>query len=43
MFSTAAAVLVHLERHNGHPEFGRAIPYVDLPLSTTCPSVHHPG
>jgi len=35
------AVLIQLERQNGHPEFGRAIPYVTLRLNTTARSMHH--
>jgi len=35
------AVLVQLEWQNGHPEFGKAIPYVTLRLSTTARSMHH--
>ena len=36
-----AAVLVQLEGQDGHPVFGRAIPYVTLCLSTTTRSMHH--
>jgi len=36
-----AAVLVQLEWHSGHPEFGRIIPYATLRLSTTFRSMHH--
>jgi len=35
------AVLVQLERHEGHPGFGSAIPYVTPRLSTTARSMHH--
>jgi len=35
------AVLVQLERQDGHPELGRAIPYVTQRLSTTARSMHH--
>jgi len=38
-----AAVLVQLEWQDGHPEIGRAIPYVSLRLSTTAQSMHHAG
>ncbi len=42
--NVVTAVLVQLERHNGHPEFGRVIPYVTLHLSTTARSMHlYPG
>ena len=36
-----AAVLVQLEWQDGHPEFGRVIPYVTRRLSTTAQSMHH--
>ena len=36
-----AAVLVQLEGQDGHPEFGRMIPYVTRPFSTTARSMHH--
>jgi len=38
-----AAVLVQLEWQDGHPEFGRVIPYVTLRLSTNIRSMHHAG
>ncbi len=39
--NVAAAVLVQLERQNGHPGLEEAIPYVTQRLSTTARSVHH--
>ncbi len=39
--NVVTAVLVQLERHDGHPAFGRATPYVTQRLSTTARSVHH--
>ena len=36
-----AAVLVQLERHSGHPEFGRVIRNDTLRLNTTARSIHH--
>ena len=36
-----AAVLVQLEGQDGHPEFGRVIPYVTRPFTTTARSMHH--
>jgi len=38
-----AAVLVQLERQDGHPGFGRVISYVTLRLSTNARSMHHAG
>ncbi len=35
------AVLVQLERQDGHPGLEKAIPYVTQRLSTTTRSVHH--
>jgi len=36
-----AGVLVQLEGQEGHPVFGRVIPYVTLCLSTTAQPMHH--
>ncbi len=39
--TTLTAVLVQLERQNGHPGLEEAIPYVTQRLSTTARSMHH--